>query len=102
MAKRMIHYKSVEWYKIKFQRSIVTSLIILILTLTPLSLMLQRNFSVILLIVSICVFVFLAGYFFIAVKTNHVAWKEAQAEERAKRKKVHRRAPVRSQSEDKE
>lgn len=95
MAKRMIHYKSAEWYRIRFFRSVIIAIIVILLTFMPLGLMLrQNNYSLVMIIICALVFVFLIGFFFISCKANHVAWKEVAAEEAAKRKKVHRPAPV--------
>ena len=91
MAKRQIHYKSAEYYRIKFLRSIVIALLVILISLFPLILLAQHGGSI---WITIIVGVILALYFSFNVKANYRIWKDVEKEERRSRKKVHKRAPI--------
>ena len=92
MAKRQIHYQSAEYYRIKFLRSIIIALIVILLSLFPLMMMTQRGGSI---WITVVVGAILALYFSFNIRANYRIWKDVQKEESRSRKKVHRRAPVR-------
>ena len=91
MAKRQIHYKSAEYYRIKFLRSIVIALLVILISLFPLMLLTRHGGSI---WITIIVGVILALYFSFNVKANYRIWKDVEKEERRSRKKVHKRAPI--------
>ena len=91
MAKRQIHYQSAEYYRIKFLRSIVIALLVILLSAFPLMLMTKNGGSV---WITVVVCAILALYFSFNVRANYRIWKDVQKEESRSRKKVHRRAPV--------
>ena len=91
MAKRQIHYQSAEYYRIKFLRSIVIALIVILLSIFPLMMMTRNGGSI---WITIVVAGILALYFSFNVKANYKIWKDVEKEERRSRKKVHKRAPI--------
>lgn len=95
MAKRQIHYQSAEYYRIKFLRSIVIALLIIIITMIPMVLMLNvlsKGSTVMTIIIGCC----LTGFFALQVKTNYSVWQDKKKEEERSHKKVHRKAPAHS------
>ena len=78
MAKRQIHYQSAEYYRIKFLRSIVIALIVILLSLFPLMMMTQRGGSI---WITVVVGAILALYFSFNIRANYRIWKDVQKEE---------------------
>ena len=91
MAKRQIHYQSAEYYRIKFLRSIVIALLVILISIFPLMMLTQRGGSI---WITIVVAAILVLYFSFNVRANYAIWKQTEAEERRSRKKVHRKAPI--------
>lgn len=93
MAKRQIHYKSVEYFRLKFIRSIIIALIVFIISMFPLVLMLNvlhKGSTLFTVLIGLC----LAGFFALQIRTNYKIWKDKEKEEAAKHKKVHKKAPI--------